>query len=92
MLKNKIKKAELSDFFFKKLGKMINDKSYDLNPRFAQKLVDAEYITYKICWDKSGQLTASYLTHHVTDKGKRAYKKWKNALKNKTSNKDSQRS
>ncbi len=67
----------ISDFFFKKLGKMIGDEYYDLNERFAPRLLDAGFITLERESGYSGAYHISSSFYVVTEKGKEAYNEWK---------------
>ncbi len=68
----------ISDFWFKKLGKMINKPDYDLNERFASRLLDWGFIKFERKTSLSGKfhlcVSCSYYT--VTESGKEAYNKW----------------
>lgn len=70
-------KNKVSDFWFKKLGKMISDEDYELNERFATKLLDLGFINIT----KMGYTIGKALYHSsyyiVTESGKEAYNKWK---------------
>jgi hypothetical protein len=65
-----------SDFWFNKLGKMINDPDYDLNERFAPRLLNWGYIEFEKDYQsiRGFHITCSYFL--VTDKGKKAYFEW----------------
>lgn len=68
----------LSDFYFKRLGKMIEDPSYDLSARYALKLLDEGFIDF----EKKCIITYGYHMcfsfYFPTQKGKNAYQEWKN--------------
>ncbi len=70
------KQMLISDFYFKKLGKMINDEDYDLNERFAPRLLDWGFIKEV----KYGAYTMGYRLscscYKVTNLGKEAYNQW----------------
>ncbi len=67
-----------SDFYFKKLGKMIDDPDYDLNERYAPRLLDFGYIKLLRYSAKMGCAILSFFEYVITDKGKQAYEDWKN--------------
>ncbi len=68
----------MTDFYFKKLGKMLNDPDYNINERFAPKLLDLGFIKeIKYNMHTMGFLL-SCSTYLVTKIGKRAYNDWKN--------------
>lgn len=71
----------LSDFYFKKLGKMIHDPDYDLNEKFAPRLLDLGCIKSLRYSAKMGGAILSFSEYVITDKGKYAYEEWKNNLK-----------
>ena len=76
-----IKLMPISDFWFKKLGKMISDPDYDLNERFAPRLLDWGFIDIV----KMGYQVGKFLCHStyyiVTESGKEAYNQWKEGNK-----------
>ena len=73
----------LSDFWYKKIGKMIDSEDrhgfYQLNERFIPKLQVLGFIEEKRMIQKfpSGFI-GTYSDFFVTDLGRKAYKEWKN--------------
>lgn len=68
---------KISDFWFKKLGKMLADSDYDLNERYAPRLLSWGFITL---WRSSGSKDSYHIScsfYVVTSKGKKAYREWK---------------
>lgn len=72
----------LSDFYFKKLGKMIDDKDYDLNERYVPRLLDLGYIKLKRGFFGPVQgFHLDYSYYDITELGKTVYEEWKNEQK-----------
>ncbi len=71
-----IKLKPVSDFWFKKLGKMINDEDYDLNERFAPRLLDWGFIENIRSYNMSFGCHIDYSYYIVTESGKEAYNQW----------------
>jgi hypothetical protein len=70
-----------SDFWFKKLGKMINDPDYDLNERYAPRLLDWGFIELERWSDHCMKgISLSYSIYIVTELGKKAYEEWKKEI------------
>lgn len=69
----------LSDFFFKKMGKMISDQCYDLNERYAPRLLDLGFIKLIKWTEHIHHSLISCSCYTVTTKGKKAYREWKNS-------------
>lgn len=68
---------KISDFWFKKLGKMLADSDYDLNERYAPRLLDWGFIKLTKWGMRQGVFHMDYSFYQVTDKGKKAYREWK---------------
>lgn len=67
----------LSDFYFKKLGKLIEDPDYDLNEKYAPKLLDAGFIKLVGFRKLFLEFKLFFEIYIPTKKGKEAYKEWK---------------
>lgn len=67
-----------SDFWFKKLGKMINDPYYNLNVRWSSRLLDWGFIELKREYTSHMGIHFHCSYYHVTESGKKAYEEWKN--------------
>lgn len=78
----------LSDFYMKKLGKMIDDPDYDLNERWAPTLLDAEFIFLDKWGENSIGFHMDYSFYTPTDKGKQAYFEWIKILEHKEKGSD----
>jgi hypothetical protein len=77
----------LSDFWFKKIGKMIdsedNDGNYDLSETYEPMLMDElGYIDFKRFGMNSPPIKLNYSLYVVTEAGRKAYKEWKDDNKN----------
>lgn len=68
---------KISDFYYKKLGKMINDPNYDLNVKFSNRLLDLGFITLERGFSWHMSITLHYSYFKVTDLGKQVYEEWK---------------
>jgi hypothetical protein len=72
----------ISDFYFKKLGKMIDsdrgEGSYELNEKFSPKLLDLGYIKLNRWSEILGKYTCLCSSFVVTELGKKSYDEWKN--------------
>ena len=67
---------KISDFYYKKLRKMIADPNYDLNEKYAPRLLDMGFIELKNFYQsvRGFHVDCSYFT--ITELGKKAYKEW----------------
>lgn len=74
-------KEQLTDFYFKRLEKMINDPGYDLNERFAPRLLDLGFIFLDEWSEYFNGAYLRYSFYTVTDQGKKAYGGWKKRCK-----------
>jgi len=68
----------VSDFYYKKLGKMIDNPDYELSERFAPKLLDAGFIFLDKWAENTIGFHMDYSFYTTTDKGKEAYEQWNN--------------
>lgn len=66
----------LSDFYFKKLGKMLNDPYYEIAERYVPKLLDADFIQEKKWTEHTLGVICSCSCYVVTTKGEKAYGEW----------------
>lgn len=61
------------------MGKMISDQCYDLNERYAPRLLDLGFIKLTRWAEHVHHSLISCSCYTVTTKGKKAYTEWKNA-------------
>ena len=74
----------ISDFWFKKIGKMIESEDdhgfYEINQRFAPSLLDLGLIEERRWSQNCMGYICTCSAYFVTKKGRKAYKEWKNEL------------
>lgn len=79
-------KLSVSDYWFKKIGKMIdsedNGSSYEINDRYVPKLLDLRFIVEKKWTQVCMGAICSFSSFFVTHRGRKYYKEWKNEIKN----------
>jgi hypothetical protein len=69
---------KLTDFYYRRLGRMLEDPNYEIGVRYIPKLLDSGFIK-EIKWTATGEgFHLDCSCYGLTEKGIKAYKEWNN--------------
>lgn len=81
-MKKNTHKDNISDFWLKKIGKMIESEDtngfYKINDRFTPTMLDMDLIEIRNWCELHGDYRCIFSAYFVTKKGREIYKEWKN--------------